>query len=362
MDESYFTFRGKFYKQTGGAPMGNPLSPLLSDLFMSALESGLKATGRLPRFWVRYVDDVFAILDKDGLQDTLQTLNNVHRNITFTYEQEKDGQLPFLDLKVIRTDCSVEFEIYRKPTDKKRVIPNTSNHSHRHRMASFSHMIHRMLTLPLSEEARDKERDYIYEVARLNGYQKGPIDQIISRKKRTLFKKSLTTLSRDKTPLYRIPVTFDREITDKLRPKLKNLGIDLVYSSRNNQLVSLLGSTKDPIDKLEKAGIYKVSCSHCDKVYIGQTKRSLDVRFKEHIREVGKYKGPEGSYQNFRSKVAEHICMENHEITISDAKIVKVTDPRRLDVSESLEIFSHPKENLLNGDQGNGYSWLFKLL
>lgn len=117
MEENYFTFRGEFYKQLEGAPMGNSLSPFISEIFMANLESELISKGLMPKFWKRYVDDVFAIIRKEDLESTLNTLNGLHRNIKFTCEVEKDGKLPFLDLLITRTRGSLQLEIYKKPTD-----------------------------------------------------------------------------------------------------------------------------------------------------------------------------------------------------------------------------------------------------
>lgn len=42
MNQNFFSFRGKFYKQTFGLSMGNKLSPFLADIFMSDFEVELK--------------------------------------------------------------------------------------------------------------------------------------------------------------------------------------------------------------------------------------------------------------------------------------------------------------------------------
>ena len=44
--------------------MGNALSPFLANLYMSHFESRLKRDNRLPEIWVRYVDDVFVVINK----------------------------------------------------------------------------------------------------------------------------------------------------------------------------------------------------------------------------------------------------------------------------------------------------------
>lgn len=41
MEQNFFQLRNKFYKVAEGTNMGNPLSPLIADCFMSALENEL---------------------------------------------------------------------------------------------------------------------------------------------------------------------------------------------------------------------------------------------------------------------------------------------------------------------------------
>lgn len=364
MEENYFSFRDETYKQLNGAPMGNPLSPFLSEIFMANLEKRLEDKNQLPEIWWRYVDDVFSIVKKHILPQTLETINKAHKNIEFTYEVEQDNKLPFLDLLIVKEHSSLTFEIYRKPTNTQRIIPNTSNHSHQHKMSSFNHMIHRMLTIPLSETGRRKELNYIFETGQLNGYTRQTIQQLIDKRTREQYKRSLTTLTQEQPTLKHIAVNYNDE-TKKLRPILRKFGFELVFTSRNNQLQTLLGSTKDPIDSLYKSGVYQITCDHCNKIYIGQTKRTLNTRFKEHVAEVTKaHKDTEkGHVHHFKSKVAEHIYNEQHFLNTKNIKLLRhISNPWKLDVAESIEIFKQNHNKLLNKDQGNGYSWLFRLI
>ena len=52
-----------------------------------------------------------------GLSGILKTLDNFHPNIKFTHELKNDGQLPFLDIMVMRGEDDIETMIYRKPTN-----------------------------------------------------------------------------------------------------------------------------------------------------------------------------------------------------------------------------------------------------
>lgn len=233
-------------------------------------------------------------------------------------------------------------------------------------MAAYHYMIHRMLTLPLSDEGKQKELQYIFETARINGYKDRSIQAIINKKEKGLQKTSLTTLEPPTEPLRRVAVDFDINLSYPLRSKLDKYGIDLVFSSRNNQLQSIFGSTKDPVETLGKSGIYKISCSHCDKVYIGQTKRTLETRLTEHLKKdvaAAKKDQQKGYVPHYKSSVAEHIITQEHNITMEDATIIRrITKPSKLDAAESLEIYKHDPTRLLNKGPGNACTWLFKLL
>lgn len=63
LNQNYFEFDGKIYIGKEGLAMGNPLSPLASEIFMDYLESKVRAHPyfKLFMFWYRYVDDILTI-------------------------------------------------------------------------------------------------------------------------------------------------------------------------------------------------------------------------------------------------------------------------------------------------------------
>jgi hypothetical protein len=129
MKQNYFVFRDKYYKQKTGTAMGNPLSPFMCNLFILKLEIFLKKNPSFPRFWVRYVDDIFAIVDQEKLPQVFELINEICGHIKFTMECELDGSLPFLDLKIIRDEeGNICFDVYRKPTHTDRFITSDSAH------------------------------------------------------------------------------------------------------------------------------------------------------------------------------------------------------------------------------------------
>ena len=67
--------------------------------------------------WYRYVDDVFATLDKPNNEKViLEYLNKQHPNIKFTIEKEEKNSLPFLDTRIIRNVDKYVTTVYHKKT------------------------------------------------------------------------------------------------------------------------------------------------------------------------------------------------------------------------------------------------------
>ncbi|XP_062704209.1 uncharacterized protein LOC134286591 [Aedes albopictus] len=159
MNQNFFTFRDRVYRQTFGLSMGSKLSPLLADLFMSDFENEAQKKKLFPRIWWRYVDDIFAPVKERYLDQTLSMLNSQHSTINFTVEKEVDGRLPFLDLLISRNeDNTLKFGIYRKPTSTDRYITSDSNHFGAQKQAAFHSMAHRLFNVPMAKEEFEEEK------------------------------------------------------------------------------------------------------------------------------------------------------------------------------------------------------------
>lgn len=75
--------------------MCNPLSPLLSEIFVKKIAERIEKEGIIPPFWVRYVGDVLVVGKRQGVTSMLASLNNIHEKIAFTMEMEVEHSLPF---------------------------------------------------------------------------------------------------------------------------------------------------------------------------------------------------------------------------------------------------------------------------
>ena len=105
MKQNYFQFEEKIFHMTTGTAMGNALSPFLAEIFMASFEREMAANPLFPKLWIRYVDDVFAVVRTKLATKTLELLNSSrHTTIKFTMETEVNGSLPFLDILVQEND------------------------------------------------------------------------------------------------------------------------------------------------------------------------------------------------------------------------------------------------------------------
>ena len=112
-----FTFKNKIYTQNDVVAIASPLGQVLANIFMVEHESALipNLSSKLSS-WRRFVDDVFFV-KKDCIKFVLDTLNNSHKNIKFTFEEEINGKIPFLDALLVQNNPYIDTVVYRKTTN-----------------------------------------------------------------------------------------------------------------------------------------------------------------------------------------------------------------------------------------------------
>nr|VZI45357.1 unnamed protein product [Spirometra erinaceieuropaei] len=130
---TYLTFDGTIYERVKGTPMGSPTSGFIAEAVLKRLES-LVFQHHKPKFWARFVDDTFVVIDRDKLLTFKEHLNAVFPDIQFTMEEEENNQLAFLDVLVCRKDCGgLKTKVFRKATNKMQALNFNSNHPISHK-------------------------------------------------------------------------------------------------------------------------------------------------------------------------------------------------------------------------------------
>ena len=68
-------------------------------------------------FYKRYVDDIFVLSKRpEHVKPFVDYMNSKHKNINFSFETEKDEQMPFLDVNVFHETGTFVTNVYRKET------------------------------------------------------------------------------------------------------------------------------------------------------------------------------------------------------------------------------------------------------
>jgi hypothetical protein len=119
----------------------------------------LASANLLPRIWYRYVDDIYAVIKKTDVQNTLNMLNSHYNTIKFFIEEECDQKLPFLDLCVRRKSNAFKFTIHRKPPSTNRYIKLSSFHVLSQKFAAFHSTANRLINVPMTEKDYQTEKN-----------------------------------------------------------------------------------------------------------------------------------------------------------------------------------------------------------
>ena len=96
-------------------------------------------------------------------------MNNIHKHLEFKLTEEENKIINYLYLYICRNN-NIQLGIYRKPTQTDNTIHFTSNHPLQHKLAAYIFYINRLLSTPITEQARQQEWNTICTVAINSGF------------------------------------------------------------------------------------------------------------------------------------------------------------------------------------------------
>ena len=138
-------------------------------------------------------------------------------------------------------------------------------------------------------------------------------------------------------------------VSENIRRVCQKFGMKVVFRSSHKQsLCSMLTKVKDALPVEKQANmVYQIPCS-CGKAYIGETKRRLETRLREHQDACRTQ-----SLQ--KSVVVEHVWGSHHPINWKDISVIdQAKRPEELLLKESIHIQGTPAGERLNRDGGKG--------
>ena len=109
-----FSFDNVLYEQCDGVSMGSSQGPVLANTILTEFENLIAkpfiGTSVL-KFYCIYVDDTLVMIKKDKIQHVLNSFNSFDKNLRFTADTFNDGNIHFLDIKILIVS---ETDIYIK--------------------------------------------------------------------------------------------------------------------------------------------------------------------------------------------------------------------------------------------------------
>ncbi|XP_044757785.1 uncharacterized protein LOC123315942 [Coccinella septempunctata] len=310
---NYFIFEGKFFSQILGSPMGSnassPIAELVMDYLLDCILPSIHFT--IP-FIKKYVDDLFCSEPRDKTAYILERFNQKHEHIKFALEEEFEMGVPFLDTRVIRnTEGDLRLDWYRKPT---------------HSGSYPKGLLTRLL------------------------YNSAPPGQPLGGDGASTNRGEVSSTRYSTIPL----------IKDVTNPLIKILKHDSVKIVPKNifKIDRLYSHLKDKIEVNKMSGVvYRVPCSTCEEVYIGQTSQTVKRRITQYISDI---KNPDKT-----CTLADHIRKKDHRMDYGAVEILDFeNNTRKRCFLEMFHIKSHNNSmNYRRDIEGvsNIYSYLISL-
>jgi hypothetical protein len=142
---------------------------------------------------------------------------------------------------------------------------------------------------------------------------------------------------------YYVPIPYVKSFSENLRRIFGTYGLSTLYTVPK-KMDALIKKGKDRLNINKCTGVvYKLECADCNACYIGQTKRHLETRVKEHRSDISKH-------HNQHSVVSKHRLDFNHDFKWHEAKILhREQNLKKREISEMLFIKKH--EDAINSQK-----------
>lgn len=224
-------------------------------------------------------------------------INSREPTIKFTLEVESKFQNKLI------------LDVYRKPTNTDRYLNFTSNHSISVKKGVIKSLYDRAKIICTDDISLNRDINHIKNTLIKNDYPPYFIDKTLNEIQNPNHRHK-----DNNTQYIQLTIPYIRGVSEKIRRIGKQYNIRTSFKTQNT-LRSILSHTKPMnTEQQTKNVIYQIPCE-CDKFYIGETSRPLNVRIKEHKDYLRK-----GDFH--KSKICQHSWDTGHRINFNNAKII----------------------------------------
>lgn len=242
--------------------MGGPLSRLLSDLVIeNKIELKIRNHERWRHLWdwVRLIDDTLSGWDTAELFQEL----------------EEEGKLPIFDILISRTEIGFDTSVYRKSTHSNRYIHYTSAQAWKEKVACIKTLKKRAIEYCSNEKLLADEFSLLTDIFEQNGYPRQLTHRILHEKE---------------TQPKMLEIDFNKAFHVPYHPKAKRLykiiekqfDCTIIYKKTVTLGDQLKQKSKQKESRYKHNVVYSIPCKDCPIKYIGQTKKTVNMRMTQH--------------------------------------------------------------------------------
>jgi hypothetical protein len=191
------------------------------------------------------------------------------------------------------------------------IIPNSSIPSYEHKMSDINYLFNRLHTYPLAEKAKDAEMNNIKNILLNNEYGTSLIRKLPPQKE----KQNTHTDSPDQKTKW-ITSTYSGKEARIITKLFQDTKLKVAFCTQNT--IQNIVRPQPQINKYNRSGIYQMKCLDCPVEYVGQTERTLNPRYMEHIYDI--------KSNNSSTGYSSHILNTGYTcVTIEDTmEIIKI--------------------------------------
>jgi len=365
LNNDFVLFRKNQYKQTNGLSMGNPLAPQIAIIYMHYIEQEIIAREPGILNWFRYIDDIFVVWkESTNANNILQTANSINPHIKFTIETPStEGKLPFLDVNVYVQQNHFSYHLFIKKIHSGATLHWDSECPKSTKISILKNEFLRAKRRSSSPSNAEISYEMIRNRFAANNYPQSVIRSVFYQFVKGS-RPSIIRNSKDTIKFLRFPFTDEqtkRRAQSLLRrTRLKDhvkLWFDSGPSLRqlfkppkerpacDSDCMMCKWEAKDRKNQCQKKNtVYKIECTLCHKIYIGETCRPTKIRMVEHTRRNDK---KDAIIQHFDADHAQEEVIFKWQILHFNAK-----HHNKRKILEAMAIKATPTDKLMNGCKG----------
>ena len=193
-------------------------------------------------------------------------------------------------MKVINTNGTLSSTWYCKPTDTELIMNFHALAPKKYKRAVVAGFVHRIYRACSSWELFHESIERAKVILRQNQYPSVFYEKIIHDTLTRIVHKTVKEREEMNDP-FLLFVQYRGKCSESYARDIHKTGVSVRVIFTLRKVRTVMPSLKEPIEKPMKSGVvYKISCPRCNACYVGQTRRHLQSRFREHLNRKGPVK------------------------------------------------------------------------